>query len=135
MCVLCAGVHVVFFFKQKTSYEMRISDWSSDVCSSDLAPLVGAVTTRPPAAFSSFTASAKRLTHSKICAGPRAFCCRSSRLWMARARRRTLRQIGRASRRDRGCQDVEISVVDGSLKKQQSNEIRGYSGRVTDQRM
>src|SRR3546814_6073483 len=29
-----------FFFKQKTAYEMRISDWSSDVCSSDLAPMV-----------------------------------------------------------------------------------------------
>src|SRR3546814_7420888 len=28
-----------FFFKQKTAYEMRISDWSSDVCSSDLAIL------------------------------------------------------------------------------------------------
>src|SRR3546814_7301740 len=28
----------VFFFKQKTAYEMRISDWSSDVCSSDLLP-------------------------------------------------------------------------------------------------
>src|SRR3546814_8086580 len=27
---------VFFFFKQKTAYEMRISDWSSDVCSSDL---------------------------------------------------------------------------------------------------
>src|SRR3546814_4530821 len=31
-----------FFFKQKTAYEMRISDWSSDVCSSDLAPANGA---------------------------------------------------------------------------------------------
>src|SRR3546814_5348094 len=30
-------VHFVVFFKQKTAYEMRISDWSSDVCSSDLA--------------------------------------------------------------------------------------------------
>src|SRR3546814_3648050 len=29
---------VFFFFKQKTAYEMRISDWSSDVCSSDLRP-------------------------------------------------------------------------------------------------
>src|SRR3546814_1472927 len=29
----------VFFFKQKTAYEMRISDWSSDVCSSDLIGL------------------------------------------------------------------------------------------------
>src|SRR3546814_2147314 len=27
---------IVFFFKQKTAYELRISDWSSDVCSSDL---------------------------------------------------------------------------------------------------
>src|SRR3546814_6815657 len=27
---------MIFFFKQKTAYEMRISDWSSDVCSSDL---------------------------------------------------------------------------------------------------
>src|SRR3546814_20952014 len=32
MLVLC----LFFFFKQKTAYEMRISDWSSDVCSSDL---------------------------------------------------------------------------------------------------
>src|SRR3546814_6615987 len=30
-----------FFFKQKTAYEMRISDWSSDVCSSDLQGDVG----------------------------------------------------------------------------------------------
>src|SRR3546814_20284771 len=30
----------LFFFKQKTAYEMRISDWSSDVCSSDLMPSV-----------------------------------------------------------------------------------------------
>src|SRR3546814_16261822 len=33
---------IMFFFKQKTAYEMRISDWSSDVCSSDL--LSGALT-------------------------------------------------------------------------------------------
>src|SRR3546814_6390934 len=31
----------VFFFKQKTAYEMRISDWSSDVCSSDLGDIDG----------------------------------------------------------------------------------------------
>src|SRR3546814_4734090 len=31
-----------FFFKQKTAYEMRISDWSSDVCSSDLDQSIGA---------------------------------------------------------------------------------------------
>src|SRR3546814_6527582 len=38
--VVCATCMLVtfFYFKQKTSYEMRISDWSSDVCSSDLHP-------------------------------------------------------------------------------------------------
>src|SRR3546814_1582419 len=43
-CDLCVGLSwrygqqfwSFFFFKQKTAYEMRISDWSSDVCSSDL---------------------------------------------------------------------------------------------------
>src|SRR3546814_6900233 len=33
----CTVYFFVFFFKQKTAYEMRISDWSSDVCSSDLS--------------------------------------------------------------------------------------------------
>src|SRR3546814_7165156 len=33
---LCFCIILFFFFKQKTAYEMRISDWSSDVCSSDL---------------------------------------------------------------------------------------------------
>src|SRR3546814_5290817 len=33
----------VFFFKQRTAYEMRISDWSSDVCSSDLGIRNGTV--------------------------------------------------------------------------------------------
>src|SRR3546814_6349734 len=40
----CSFVFIVFvvffFFKQKTAYEMLISDWSADVCSSDLAPVV-----------------------------------------------------------------------------------------------
>src|SRR3546814_10800433 len=35
--MLCHVYFLFFFFKQKTAYEMRISDWSSDVCSSDLA--------------------------------------------------------------------------------------------------
>src|SRR3546814_3683389 len=38
------------FFKQKTAYEMRISDWSSDVCSSDLSE--GLSLTRPSMYFS-----------------------------------------------------------------------------------
>src|SRR3546814_3075775 len=37
---------VFFCFKQKTAYERRISDWSSDVCSSDLIAMTGEVTLR-----------------------------------------------------------------------------------------
>src|SRR3546814_3006744 len=40
-----------FFFKQKTAYEMRISDWSSDVCSSDLGTVVEHDVRRLAAAF------------------------------------------------------------------------------------
>src|SRR3546814_2608058 len=39
-CFLVAFFDGFFFFKQKTAYEMRISDWSSDVCSSDLLACV-----------------------------------------------------------------------------------------------
>src|SRR3546814_8519005 len=42
-CTLLSFVFVFFFFKQKTAYEMRISDWSSDVCSSDLEPVTRAL--------------------------------------------------------------------------------------------
>src|SRR3546814_11900442 len=35
VCRVCS-----FYFKQKTAYDMRISDWSSDVCSSDLSPVM-----------------------------------------------------------------------------------------------
>src|SRR3546814_3025788 len=42
MCLFEIFILLFFFFKQKTAYEMRISDWSSDVCSSDLyAEIVG----------------------------------------------------------------------------------------------
>src|SRR3546814_3568062 len=39
MSIRVRDLVVCFFFKQKTAYEMRISDWSSDVCSSDLMRL------------------------------------------------------------------------------------------------
>src|SRR3546814_1666549 len=49
-----------FFFKQKTAYEMRISDWSSDVCSSDLAIMQTPIQSisRRPAARAAVMASA-----------------------------------------------------------------------------
>src|SRR3546814_6391497 len=39
LCCVC--VYLIFFFKQKTAYDLRISDWSSDVCSSDLVAQLG----------------------------------------------------------------------------------------------
>src|SRR3546814_3865137 len=49
MCLLLDNFFIVFF-KQKTAYEMRISDWSSDVCSSDLVlrPAGRQRSARPP---------------------------------------------------------------------------------------
>src|SRR5881396_3580229 len=55
------GVHRIrhyglffFFFKQKTAYEMVRSDWSSDVCSSDLVPRLGVLRWRSGAAESGY---------------------------------------------------------------------------------
>src|SRR3546814_3318313 len=71
----------VFFFKQKTAYEMRISDWSSDVCSSDLLVikcLPGGIVLRGPA----ITASEKATNRSRFGAliqySPCARCHRRS---------------------------------------------------------
>src|SRR3546814_2748097 len=41
--------HVLVFFKLKTAYEVHMSDWSSDLCSSDLAPRRGRFCPRTPA--------------------------------------------------------------------------------------
>src|SRR3546814_10839205 len=41
--VLSHGYVLFFFFKQKTAYELRISDWSSDVCSSDLVATLATI--------------------------------------------------------------------------------------------
>src|SRR3546814_9579910 len=47
--MLCLRLDFFFCFKQKTAYEMRISDWSSDVCSSDLAIASGLADADPAA--------------------------------------------------------------------------------------
>src|SRR3546814_2974593 len=87
----------IFFFKQKTAYEMRISDWSSDVCSSDLSrcPDMKILSThrcrpgaRPRDPLASAQSDALRYLHR-------------SQPPIAR-----LGQIGRASCRERVCQYV-----------------------------
>src|SRR3546814_2396371 len=99
------GVSVVllvvlfFFFKQKTAYEMRISDWSSDVCSSDLDGQGGAGVADEDAA-----ALDEKLTLRRQGRG-------RSRQWLRRAGGKGAagardREIGRASCRERVCQYV-----------------------------
>src|SRR3546814_2525366 len=56
-----------FFFKQKTAYEMRISDWSSDVCSSDLP----AARRRKPPQQSRANARTRRRSAQRRCRDPR----------------------------------------------------------------
>src|SRR3546814_1069092 len=75
---------IFFFFKQKTAYEMRISDWSSDVCSSDLVEIRGGRR----------IGAAVRV--DRVLAGD------WTRLGVVAAER----QIGRASCRERVCQYV-----------------------------
>src|SRR3546814_5912128 len=60
LCVFlcCAVLFCVFFFKQKTAYEMRISDWSSDVCSSDLRMLSFSGSTLPVTSVPTWSARA-----------------------------------------------------------------------------
>src|SRR3546814_4752010 len=92
---------VFFFFKQKTAYEMRISDWSSDVCSSDLQRL--------GAGLLGGKALGVRLDPGH---GPAIRPCLLHRgedaveEAVAKTRDRLLDEIGRASCRERVCQYV-----------------------------
>src|SRR3546814_16291331 len=111
-------MRLFFFFKQKTAYEMRISDWSSDVCSSDLAD-----------AGPAMSSSARRRSRTRSC---RCGCSvrrpAAARRSGARTRARGCAEIGRASCRERVCQYVSISVVAVSLKnKKQTEETKHLS--------
>src|SRR3546814_1254993 len=70
---------VFFLFKQKTAYEMRISDWSSDVCSSDL--MIG-----PPAAQGARTRSA--IARASALLTDASAGCRAHAAWVERMNRR-----------------------------------------------
>src|SRR3546814_8716624 len=86
-----------FFFKQKTAYEMRISDWSSDVCSSDLFDFH---------ARGWFTNTVGLAAYR----GPWAIESLAREVLLDRAARQIgidpLEKIGRASCRERVCQSV-----------------------------
>src|SRR3546814_11750251 len=110
---------LIFFFKQKTAYEMRISDWSSDVCSSDLFRHrrvdfrlgVEAADGEPD------RAARPRLREAQ---GREAVGRRHRRRGAGRAggdREARHGQIGRATRREGECQYVLTPVVADTLKK------------------
>src|SRR3546814_7542363 len=108
-----------FFFKQKTAYEMRISDWSSDVCSSDLGAGARAGQALPRQRRGARSA-ADGAAMAAASAGEPAAGHRRRRRLERRGQGRPgglRRQIGRASCRERVCQYVSISVVAVSLQK------------------
>src|SRR3546814_6078627 len=95
---------VFFFFKQKTAYEMRISDWSSDVCSSDLAFVFEA----DPRFGQLGIACDLRIGKGGKQAGGVGFaiCAPLRGLRLECDELRPWREIGRASCRERVCQYV-----------------------------
>src|SRR3546814_12516595 len=118
------------FFKQKTAYGMRISDWSSDVFSSDLIDILvnNAGLTKADTFDNTDAVFLRRMLDVNIV---------GSFLGM-KATRDAMRdngggvviniasEIGRASCRERVCQYVSISVVAVSLKKNKSLNITIY---------
>src|SRR3546814_19284589 len=98
----CVRMSFFFFFKQKTAYEMRISDWSSDVCSSDLNGGGVARVVKTP----NIDALAREGVNFTTAYAANATCSPS----------RAAMKIGRASCRERVGQYVSISVVAVSFK-------------------
>src|SRR3546814_9229190 len=89
-------VFVCFFFKQKTSFEMRISDWSSDVCSSDLTLLMRPGVRRgggPSCVFYSVRHGVSERRQKKVQVGlarvRRTLLCGQGRVWFRSANRAT----------------------------------------------
>src|SRR3546814_2444567 len=97
-----------FFFKQKTAYEMRISDWSSDVCSSDLAAIAVIFDLVHPAIARGHGVDQGR--QLRQLEGRRAVRSRPGaplrRDGPVGLRHRRVEEIGRASCRERGGPDV-----------------------------
>src|SRR3546814_1828054 len=108
MLYVSVGYFIFFFFKQKTAYEMRISDWSSDVCSSYLPWWWVAEGARLCAYDAAATAALGAASvpiadvRGALDAGQRAMLDALGQV-LADS---TAAQIGRASCRDRVCQYV-----------------------------
>src|SRR3546814_8752646 len=104
--VLCSSIFFcVFFFKQKTAYEMRISDWSSDVCSSDLRGVVEGAVLHDHADRLDRLQVLGRIARDQEEVGELALLDGPHALVLAEVAR-AVQQIGRASCRERVCQYV-----------------------------
>src|SRR3546814_7993067 len=106
---------IIFFFKQKTAYEMRISDLSSDVCSSDLRVYIDVCDNGEVRFHEGYVTSkeAKRLKRGEaIDTGPKVPRPEVSSTMQTyidlhrHAAARAALKIGRAACRERGCQSV-----------------------------
>src|SRR3546814_18743438 len=117
----CSGF---FFFKQKTAYEMRISDWSSDVCSSDL-PGRGERLTAEGAGWYLDYAKQRVEPETMRLLLELAEACGVTARRDALFAGAHVNEIGRASCGERVCQDVWNSVVAAFLKK--TNTAESYS--------
>src|SRR3546814_1681599 len=97
---------VFFLFKQKTAYEMRISDWSSDVCSSDLGAVDISGGVRVGGAVNAISKDASA-TAMRIGAGASVPEIRvSGKIEATTGGKAAGDEIGRASCRERVCQYV-----------------------------
>src|SRR3546814_2878481 len=100
---------VIFFFKQKTAYEMRISDWSSDVCSSDLPCGFRSPNQEIPRVAGLVIGRHRCSPAPVIIFSPSESCTasrKSSKAWRLTSPYRNIEEIGRASCRERVCQYV-----------------------------
>src|SRR3546814_18496452 len=105
---------LLFFFKQKTAYEMRISDWSSDVCSSDLIDLA-------VRRFQAFSRLQRELDEAKNALAERAVIDKAKAILMKR------RQIdepaayallrGQAMRTNRRISEIAEAIVTSEALK------------------
>src|SRR3546814_13611043 len=129
---------LIFFFKQKTAYEMRISDWSSDVCSSDLVDLRVQVSicrckwrskccrrridTIELRAGAIAVEKLKLLGIGQTIAQPSADIGLAHRNIVKHQARCQHPEIGRASCREGVYQDVKFQVVGVTLKKKKNKK-------------
>src|SRR3546814_14503734 len=153
VCIWC------FFFRQKTAYEMRISDWSSDVCSSDLGERAGGTQAFGDRGEEGGARGGveQELRHQEaggaverrglrqrvdqpgmelaavgepVALGACAACVEHCRRGVereeapAREALRQVRELGRASGRDRVCKYVSVSVLAASLKKKKKRTTK-----------